>query len=781
MFRGIAFWGQLLVGAVLLCACGDSEKTVSDPKSDSVAQKEQPAAETPLAVAATHAPPAIPKPDARHDRTEVLGFARHIPADAEAILTFHEAAAVADRIRMMKWWQATTANLPKALAPQPKTNGGEFEDLQGILHEEDLAEAAPMISSLETFGKEITIALGKGGTERVAHWVELNRRSTYHQARAVAAQLSSAQANGEYTPMPMFRMLFGTIANPDIYHDLIQDRPAMQALDQFHIPPIYLAVRANKDRIHEVHEVHEVISEPVRSLANFHEIATPIEIVQAGVTFRGYRMVGADLAKSLREGRKYMAEIFGDDMIDRMIEFLTPRELVAVSGIFGDYSVVFLGASIDEFKLAESPEKSITHSDILAFADPQLSHPLHALIYGRRDLLKTLSSSTLADIAPGLRDGFAENDRGGNNRDLVALLQVVSQRERALRALAHHEATGITIVDDDGPRVDIHGGTNGMLDFSTPARLAALADVPDTAIFLNMSTDARYSSRSTAYKEALLETAYALLRRLMEIPEKPKNDDDLGFDPIQFLRPYTANFENHFRGELVGIWQAIAHDMRDGLGRESAVVIDFNGTVPAFPGMPKPLVGKTNSPRVTYIAPVVNRERLAMAWEKIHASAIRITDHIGEVQEREIPMPRPIRSDADSLTSWFLPLPFFDDEFLPSVTLDDAWFSMGTSRNQSINLLRRLESLDARPGGGLFLKVDFRIISNCQRNQIETLMENREAILESDEINAHSFAKKVNQLETLATALEELENLEVRCWEEDGIIRTRIHLRVRKP
>lgn len=694
--------------------------------------------------------------------------------DAEALVTFHEGASVIERIKKMRLWGAADAEMPDRPFQPPGMEEDDFSDLQGLLHEDDMFDPGPMLSPLEVFGTEVTLALGKGGTERVAAWLNFDRRAAHHQMRGVGATLSG-QRNQSGTRFSTLAALFGAFNNPDLYPDLIQDRAAMRALDQFQMPPIYLAVRAEGGRLQDV---HEILSEPVRSIADFSEMVAPVEVVKAGAAFRGYRLIGADFATSLEEAREYMVGAFGEEVFDRMIDFIRTREMVAISGIVGDYAVVFLGASVDEFQLAETPEQAITHGDTLAFADPHLAHPLHALVYGEKKLLAALvnHATTLSDLALGLRDGLAASDLDGRNRDLVALLQIVSERERALRALTRHETTGITLVDDRGPRLDAHGGSRGLLDFTAPSRFAALGDDPDVAMFLNMSIDSRYSERSTAYKEALFETIYALLMRLMEMPE---DDDEFGSDPFALVREYAAMFENDFRGDFVSIWRAIAGDLRGGLGQESAIVVDLKGAVPAVPGMPDALVGKSNSPRITYLSTVTNRERLGTAWDEIHDSASRVATRIGELQEREIVMPRPIRSESGGLSSWFLPLPFFDDEFLPSVTLDDTWFAMGTSRNHAVDLVNRLDTLESRPGGGLHLKVNFRLITESQRKQLATLRENRDAILESEKIDAVEFDSIIEKLDTLASGFEELDTLETRCWEMDGIVRTRIHLRVK--
>jgi len=779
MHRRFAMWLILPVCAAFLFSCGDPDRLAPADTPPELSKEETPVSATPEVAVETDTALEPQKPITTRDRTEVLGFARHIPADAEALVTLHEMPALLERMRILKLWNAASADLKEYTQGKQQADEEDFSDVQGLLHEEDPIDPTPTITPMELFNHEVTIALGKNATERLAAWSELNRRAAYHQARRIASQTSDMGELAVDLPLSVTQLIFGSFVTREIYGDLIQDRAAMRALDQLRFPPIYIAVRADMDRIDAI---HEFMSTPLQALLMFQEMLAPVEVTMAGTTFRGYRLLGEDLASSIREGREYMDDLFGSDVIDRQIEFLKSRELVALSGILGDYSVTFYGSSIDEFQLAESPAQAITHGETLAFADPLLAHPFHGLFHGRKELMEALPSGNFADLVLGLRDGFATNDRDGRNRDLVALLQITSERARTLRALANHETTGITIFDDGGPRIDAYGSTTGILDFSTPSQLAPLGDSPDLAVFFNMSMDNRYSIRSTAYAEALFETTYTLLRRLMELSaDHHDEEDDPLSNPLDLLKPHFSTFEDRFMGDFVNIWRAVAHDMRNGLGRECAIVVDLKGTIPAIPGIPKSLVGQANSPRVTFLAPVANRERLPIAWDKIHHAAMNITTRIGESQEREIPIPNPIRSESGGLTSWFLPLPFFDDEFLPSVTLDDRWFAIGTSRNQAVDLIKHLDILEARQGGGLLLKVNFGLIANSQREQIATLKANRNAILESNEIDAAEFDHGLAQLEDLADGLGELESLEARCWQQDGIARTSIHLRLRQP
>lgn len=760
----------LLFSAAWLCGCGER---------DAPAPPDEKPAEEPATTEAPHGIPPVPGPvplpeepapteSAEEappiDRAEVLGFARHMPEDVEALFTFHHAKEKIEQVRQMELWGM--------IVPDEPTRPFRSDDDEA---EPGDIESPETMSALDFFGTEVTVALGQGSAERLASWLDFNRRSTYHQMRRLAGTLTG-EANGEapdiFPAGP--GILFSALSSPGLYPDLMADPIASAALEAFQFPSIYLAVRAPDG---QVEQAGEMLAEGLGIMTFFGEMVAPVQAVRAGNTFNGYRLIGNDMADAMEEGREFMDEFLGAEVIDRMIEFLRPREIVAMSGVIDDYAVLFLGPSVDEFVLAESPQDAVTAGDKLAFADPHLTHPFLGLMFGDEGLLESVatSASSLSDIAEGLRDGFAANDNDGGNRDLVSLLNLVSTRAQSLRALTRHEAAGVTMVEDGGLRIESQGGTSGMLDFSQPLRFADLADTPDVAMFLNLTTDPRYRARSTAYQEAIFQTTYALLTRLMEIAP---SDDELGFDPFAMFRDYVTMFEEDYRGDLVNLWRATAHDMAAGLGNESAIVVDLKGNMPVIPGIPEILSENSKAPRITMLAPVADREKLASAWEKTQESGTRIVPNIGKMMEKDLIMPRPIRSESDGLSSWFLPLPFFDDDFLPSTTLNDEWFAMGTSRNHSIDLIRQLDALEPRDGGGLRFHVNFDLIAQYQREELASLEEQREAILESDEIDEESYEEMRETAEAVIAAIEKLHTLEIRCWEHDGLVRSRVHLRV---
>lgn len=797
--------GAWCFSAVLITACGDRESNEQDLIAD-VAKVAESTVEvvtealeeaveseliSDLAEEATEALAALAPAVAPADRAAKLGFAALLPAGCDAYMTIHHGADAVEYVKNLKLWGAIAPaggmlpfggfgmppdfDMVEEFEMEIEIEQGDEDAEPGTAEE---LEQEPM-SPGDLFGTEVTVAFGAGAGGRMAAWLDFNRRSSYFQMRRMSEALMNGPDEDEESFLPGWVGILMSASGPEMYNDLLVDAEAGAAMDRFAMPAIYFAVKVAEDRREQA---QEMLAEPVRFLANLGEMVEPLEIERDGATFSGYRLMGSEAAKMLADNREEMDENIGlgDAALDRLGEFLEKQEIVAVSGIMGDYAVIFIGASADEFQFAESPDASFGASEALAFTDAHLNRPLLAVTHGDKDMLKALSDSMggLAEYAEGLRDGIAANDSTGRDRDLTTLLQLVAERERALQALATQETGGMIVFVEDGLRIEGHGGSSGMLDYQTPARLAALEDAENVAVFFNWSVDSRHSERSNAYYEALIETVYAIALRVSQAPEDLGADDELdfGFDLMGMLRGYSGTFESEFRADTVGLWRALGTGMHQALGREKAMVLDLKGKMPAFPGMPREIVENAGFPRISMISPVTDREQLAASWEQLQLSGANLAQKIGQMMEQEWNMPRPIRSEQDGFTSWFMSMPFFDDEFLPSVTLDDEWFAMGTSRNQSIGLLEGLEDLEARPGGGMRAKVDFRMIADFLKAQFAILEEHRETIPDMDE---DEFEEIRSQWNSMVAGLEEFEDLRLRRWNEDGLTRTSLHLKTR--
>ena len=83
-------------------------------------------------------------------------------------------------------------------------------------------------------------------------------------------------------------------------------------------------------------------------------------------------------------------------------------------------------------------------------------------------------------------------------------------------------------------------------------------------------------------------------------------------------------------------------------------------------------------------------------------------------------MQKPIASEKNGFTTWYLSLPFITEDFMPSVTLDDKWFVASTSKVRALDLVGRLGQ-PAPTRSGSWLRLDFDALNRFGAKWLEVL------------------------------------------------------------
>jgi hypothetical protein len=91
-------------------------------------------------------------------------------------------------------------------------------------------------------------------------------------------------------------------------------------------------------------------------------------------------------------------------------------------------------------------------------------------------------------------------------------------------------------------------------------------------------------------------------------------------------------FDELAAGDLKNIWEALTADWAQGTGDEGALIIDTRGTLPRVPEVPGVIIEKGVIPRIAYVTPVTEREKIAAAWKKLEGSISNILKNLKEVR-----------------------------------------------------------------------------------------------------------------------------------------------------
>jgi hypothetical protein len=733
--------GLMVPAMIFLGACGKKEEAKAPavaPAASEPAIEPPPVVETPVKPASLSA----------EERAKMLGFVKHLPQDTEVVMSLHNGSKAASRVKSTKLWKLIEAE-----------TGMNFGDAPEDEETPDGGEAEPSGPSA-LFGEEFTIALGKPVGEQTAHLLKLNGRSTYFQMRGLAKAFVEAAKSEDFDSLGM---LMGSGMNEQLLRDMITDPESGVALfEKMKMPPLYLAFRTTEAGREPAAQQLAALAENLGMFGD--EIAGTVEVEKAGHKFTGRKVSGAAVSKTLEENRSDLDEMMDKEMADRFIAAIAQKDLVVLSGIVGDYALLFIGSSADDLVLAEDTGKSLVARDEMAFCDAHASKELAAVIYGRKESLNRMMDgvSGLADITDGLRDGFAGAEGIGDTRDLEALLRMVSEREAALRKLSVTDGFGLAAFFDEGLKIEGYGGTdNGAIDWDAPNKLASMGNASDVALFLNMTSNDQYDEKSREFVEALMETAYALASKVagMPIEEGPMLDFKQGF----------GLFDGKFRPHVVAMWDALGGDFSAGLGGETALIVDLSGTVPPIPGVPQAVADDAKFPRVSMVSSVSDRSKLAASWEQMNVGITGILKEVGGMQGQEIPMQKPVSSERGGFTTWFFPMPFFNDDFMPSVTVGDEWFAASTSKNQALDLLAKAGT--GETAKGLRMHVNFAALAKFATETLDVLAKNPDAVPMSPD--------DMKEVRNLAAALDDFDKLSINVRRENGQLRSSVHFKTR--
>ncbi|MGC4017341.1 MAG: hypothetical protein QM755_22925 [Luteolibacter sp.] len=730
--------------------------TASCKKEEPAATKEQPAAEkaAPPAKAGETAPAPTPASKAlsADERAAKFGIVKHLPKDTDSFLTIYNGSKIAERAKKTKIWSLIKEEAGDVLPDDSDKS-------------EDKKDGPSGPGAL--LGHEVFLATGKGTSEQLGHVLTVDRRMTYFQgklfAKLLVAAAKSEEGEGGMTDTSKF--------NEQNFLELLKDpQSGIGLLEKMQVPPVYIGFKTAPE---EREQVAQQVASIVEYMGVAEEMVEPVEFDSAGVKFKGYRLLGEKFSKKLAEARADMEKDLDPASVDRFLAAIAKKNVVAASAVVGDYVIAFMGGSTEDCKLVAEAKDGFAAGEDISFADAYAGKELAGLAYSSKPMSNTVGTagSGLSELANGLRDGLAGAEGLGDTRDIEAMLQIVGEREQALQKLTTADTLGVVSFFEEGLKIETFGGTDqGAVDWKTPTRLGGLGASKDVILFANFTSDATYDEKARAYAESLVETGYAVAKKFADFPIKSENEDFKKFQEGMKL------FDTKFRSDTVSLVDALRTDLHDALGRESAVVVDLKGGVPTVPGLPQEVVDKGKFVRASLIAPVTDRSKIQSSWTKINSATTNILKNVSEMAGDEIPMQKPTSSEKNGFTTWFFQAPFFNEDFMPSVTVSDKWFVVSTSKSQAVELGTAADK-ETASGSGLTMSVRFDPIRQFGLDWVKLVDENSAKLFADNEDKLNEFKEEKPKIEKALKALEDFDSINTSVRRENGRLRGSVHFK----
>ncbi len=706
------------------------------------------------------------------ERAAKLGFAKHLPADTEMLLSVYDAKGSYERMKGLE--------LIGYMMEENARIRAEFElDADEMIEEEmevEQAEDAPADEAFEEqtvegpgiwtlMGQEVTVAFGATSGTQMGHLLKLNERGTYFQFQMMGKAIQTLAKNGD---LDEFSELMSGVSDGSMNKIIEDPDSGVGLIDKTNLPPMYFAFRAKEG---ELQQAAQMVSSSMAIFGMAGEMAAPVEIETGGAKFSGYKLIGAKFSEMMKESRESMEEEMKPETVDALLAAISKKNIVIATGTIGDYVVLMIGPDESQMKLAANPAESLASNDKIKFVDEFGDKPFMTVSYGDKETLKTMidEAGGLASIALGFRDGISGGEGLGEMRDIEELLQLFADREKSLVSMGTTDTFGLVAYLDQGLKIDSFGGHDkGGIDWSAPTRLAHLGNHAEQLVFLNYSSHEAYSKEMRDYLELMAEAAYALAVKFSA----------LEFDDPKFaeINGYLKMFDTQFRDDMLGLYQAVSSDLMSGLGQESAFLIDMKGAMPAVTGVPQVIVDQGRAPRLSYISPVKDRSKLASAWQKMDKHSVSLMAKVSEMTEKKIPMQKPISSKEDGMVTWFISMPFFQDNFVPSVTIHDDWFVASTSKVQAVDLVNKAIA-GGNAANGIQFQINFKVLSDYADEMHKLVQKNAEAVFPEKEV-LENFKKNESKVNRVIKAARQFDSMNWNVRKEDGVVRSRIHFKM---
>lgn len=719
-----------LCGAILLPGCRDSGTSEASGEVKSTAEEVVEAVKE-----------AVTRPSlSPEERAERFGFAAHLPKDTASLMMIQNGNELARQFSETALWRLFCEMVAEE---------------EGVEVEQELAgQNGKMISGL--LGHEIFIATGPGMELQMDNLIELNEITNYYQMRAIARAFAKAVAGGELDSLE--DELGGSPGMEELLGDFGEH---MDLIEKVQVPPVLFGLKAPDAAVRG--QVEQLLAQYFPMIASMGE---EVEFEKGGASFKGAIFRGESLSAMLEGEREDMEADLGEDATERLLETLKTKDIVLATGAMDDYLLVYLGDSVDSCPVVAGLSDSLLADDAISFVDSYGEVPVVGLLYSSEAMVEGSGVTGITAMAKGIRDGLDEVPAFGDMREIGGLLDLVGERDQELMAMMDSDRLGGIIALDDGLRFELFGGLdNGGLDRESPRRLDGLGEGEGVLLFANWTNDPEHQKVVRATMETLVETAYAITTRVTE----------LGGEELEEFGEYFKMFDQLLRQDLVGVWDGL-RQVDEGLGTEVAMVVDLEGAVPSLPNVPTPLVEEGSLPRYSIVSPVVDRAKLADGWKAMDGSLRAIAKSLSQAGLGAINLPVPTYSESSGLTTWYYDSIALSDDLKPSVTVNDEWFVMSSSRNQALDLVSKAGSGEGDPGA--WARLDLDVLRQYGTKILGILDEHGEDLMGSGGDLAE-FRAELPRILKLIEASEELEQVTLHAREEAGERRVSLHFDAR--
>ena len=739
-------------GSFVFLSCGEKKDSADSPTDGGNDEKNSTTASTTTAAPSDPADdtPAPPVPEVAIEKLAAsAGFAALAPKNTEGFLSVRGAYEMYESLQKTE--------LGKLILNTMSEQGME-------LGEAEQAEEFQMVKAV--IGEELFAVFGDGSGDQLINLNDLGKSSNYHQMKMMVGLVSS-ELNGEDNgagPEVAFMSMFS---------GMLQDsKGGIDLVEKSEMPPLLLGFKVSDQAMRE--QFSGIIAGGISEMLEAGDEAPIAELdtEASGVKLTGVKIDGARIAAMVDEDtREQMTQMFGArEDVDRFLKVIEKKNLFLATGVKDDYVLIYLGGNMDGFQLAASPADSLVAKDEMDFLKHYADKDVRFLLYGEKEAFSKLGegNEAFASMARGIKDGLAESDAFGDTRDVQTLLGDVARLDKELFGMIKYGRIGLVGFIEDGFKIESHSGSNTpSLDLNTPHSFTALGEMDDVVLYTNSVSNAAFNGKVLDMLDSLGEASYLMAAQMAKM-----DVDDVDFRGFQ---EGFGMFDAEMKTDMTNIWKAISSDWADGTGSEASIVIDLKGTLPKIPEIPGPIIENGLIPRVAFVTPIEDREKLSSAWTSIEGSLTNLLKTAAKLGAPEIPMQEIDESEKGGIATFWTAVPTSTKDARPVVSLSEKNFYFSTSPK----FVGEIEAAIAAGNGperkGSYGVVNFTAVQKLATHWVDLMKANADVIFEGNDFAKDDFMENVPMVESVIKAFGELDDLTWHVRNEGGEVRTSIH------
>lgn len=694
--------------------------------------------------------PVAPATDGKLDQlAKNAGFAQYLPSDSELYISYIGVESMVTKLRATKLGQFIETQIEKE-------EGVDFDE---ALQDEDYRDI------MNVAGEEVFFAAGKGSSSMLNSLMqatlEINKWQYDVMFKMMLGQFDENLMNMDEMRNP------GAMV-PDF---MKRKDGAIELLKKLEVTPMYAGFKVSdkKKRDQYVTDMMDAMNKLINQ--------GDVRMLKAAASkeadgFYGFEWNGKGFLDMMADDEAAIAEMLGQDLLDDYKKEIANKKMVCMVGSVGDYVVIFVGKDTQSLKLAKTPTNSLLNNPEVSFAKKHADKELGALIYVSETTMKTFKElgGNLKMYTGILSNVVKQTEVFGDTRKFRDLLKQVGDKEDAFYAMLPAHRMGAVVSFDQGLKIDMYLGKDyPSLDLDSPRTLAKTVNHPDAVIYGSWIATEQYSKMTMDYLTSIWNATYEGARLASNVESHEPE--------FQKFQQYFKLFDSKFSADLLRVWNAVNNDFGQGVGAEFAMIMDLKGMMPRVPKVPSVVLENVETPRLTVLKPVVNRDKISKSWDQIDASSKAIAKTLSELMGKNIELPKPERAKRYGLDTWSYQLGVTTKDANLAIALNDNIWCMTTSPTGLKDLIHRAYSKNSRqaqPGAEFVIRMD--PVRAAAKLWLEFLVEHGK---EFGEEGYQKFLKKKPLIEEFIKASEELELIDSYTRKEAGEVQSTLHFKMR--